>query len=240
MPPVLFLPGFMQHDDSWLTVARTVSDRHEVAILDFETWTWDERLAEIAAAPGDVLVGYSMGGRLALHAALREPGRYAALVLLGANAGLETGREERAAADEGLAGWIEQHPIDDVVARWEGNPVFATQTAGLRELQREGRLRHEPTELARLLRSGGQGTVEPVWDRLGELTMPVLALAGSLDTTYVAAAERMASLLPNARAEQIAGAGHAAHLEDPRATAAAISTFLDEALESTSEEGLSP
>lgn len=231
MPPVLFLPGFMQHDDSWLTVARTVSDRCEVAILDFETWTWEERLAEIAAAPGDVLVGYSMGGRLALHAALREPGRYTALVLLGAHAGLEVGRAERLAADEELAAWIEQHSIEAVVARWEDNPVFSTQTAGLRELQREGRLRHDPADLARLLRSGGQGAVEPAWDRLGELTMPVLALAGSLDTAYAAAARRMAQALPDGRAVDISGAGHAAHLEDPTATAEAIATFLDVALQ---------
>jgi 2-succinyl-6-hydroxy-2,4-cyclohexadiene-1-carboxylate synthase len=229
-PAVLFLPGFMQHADSWLTVAGTVSDRYEVAILDFETWTWDERLAEIAASPGDVLVGYSMGGRLALHAALRDPGRYAALVLLGAHAGLESGRPERRAADEELASWIEKHAIEAVVDRWEAHPVFATQTASVRELQREGRLRHEPADLARLLRSGGQGVIAPVWDQLDALTMPVLALAGSLDTAYADAARRLASLLPDGRASEIPAAGHAAHLEEPAATAAAITAFLDEAL----------
>ena len=216
----------MQHADSWLTVAGTVSDSWEVAILDFETWTWDERLTEIAAAPGDVLVGYSMGGRLALHAALADPARWSALVLLGAHAGMEQGRDERRAADEELAAWMESRPIEEVVGRWEANPVFATQDAGLRELQREGRLAHGPRDLARLLRTGGQGTVPPVWDRLGELTMPVLCLAGSLDTTYAAAARRMATELPNGEAAEIAGAGHAAHLEAPRETAAAIETFL--------------
>jgi len=231
MPPVLFLPGFMQHADSWLTVAGTVSDRWEVAVLDFDTWTWDERLAEIAAAPGDVLVGYSMGGRVALHAALRDPARYRALVLLGAHAGIESGRGERRAADEALATWMEGRPIADVVARWEANPVFATQSAGLRELQREGRLRHHPRDLARLLRSGGQGAVEPVWDRLPDLTMPVLCLAGSLDTTYVEAARRMAAALPNGVAAEIAGAGHAAHLEEPAATAEAIAAFLGDVLD---------
>ena len=228
-PPVLFLPGFMQHADSWLTVAGTVSDGREVTILDFESWTWDERVAEVAAAaaPGTVLVGYSMGGRLALHAALAEPARYRALVLLGAHAGMESGREERRAADEELAAWIEAHPIAEVVGRWEANPVFASQSPGLRDLQREGRLDHEPALLARLLRSGGQGAVEPVWHRLGELTMPLLALAGALDTAYAEAARRLAAAVPDGRAEEIPGAGHAAHLESPVETAAALRRFLD-------------
>lgn len=221
----------MQHADSWLTVAVTVSDSYEVLVLDFETWTWEERLAEVAAAPGSVLVGYSMGGRLALHAALRDPGRYRALVLLGAHAGLEDGREERRAADEELAAWIESHTIEEVVDRWESNPVFASQSRGLRELQREGRLRHDPPDLARLLRTGGQGAVEPVWARLPELTMPVLCLAGSLDRTYAEAARQMAAALPAGRAAEIPGAGHAAHLEEPAATAGAITAFLADALD---------
>lgn len=230
---VMFLPGFMQHADSWLTVAGTVSDRCEVTVLEFETWTWEERLAEVAraAAPGTALVGYSMGGRLALHAALRDPARYAALVLLGAHAGIEAGRDARRAADEELASWMEERAIDEVVARWEGNPVFATQSEGLRELQREDRLRHDPRDLARLLRSGGQGAVAPVWDRLGALAMPVLALAGALDTPYAKAAERLAAAVPDGRMATIPGAGHAAHLEEPHATAEAIAAFLHEALQ---------
>ena len=231
-PAVLFLPGFMQRADSWLTVAGTVSDRYSVAVLDFESFTWEERLAEIAdaASPGTALVGYSMGGRLALHAALREPARYAALVLIGAHAGLVDDRDERRAADEDLAAWIETHPIEAVVERWEENGVFASQAPALRELQRPGRLQHDPRDLARLLRSGGQGTVKPVWDRLSELTMPVLALAGALDEGYAATAERLAAAVPDGRAATIPGAGHAAHLEEPRATAAAVAAFLDDVL----------
>jgi 2-succinyl-6-hydroxy-2,4-cyclohexadiene-1-carboxylate synthase len=226
---VLFVPGFMQHADSWLTVARTVSDSREVTILDFETWTWEERLAELreAATAGSVLVGYSMGGRLVLHAALADPGRYSALVLLGAHPGIEDAgaRTARREADEQLATWIEGQSMDAVVDRWEGQPVFASQSRVLRDLQREGRLDHDPALLARLLRSGGQGAVEPVWDRLGELTMPVLVLAGALDEPYVVAGARLAAALPNGKAATVMGAGHAAHLEEPAATAAAILSF---------------
>lgn len=232
MPPVLFLPGFMQRADAWLTVAGAVSERYPSLVLEFETWTFEERLAEIwaAAEPGTVLVGYSMGGRLALQEAVREPDRYGGLVLVGATAGIEDDDERaaRAAADAELADWIESHTIDEVVERWEGNPVFASQSPGLVELQREGRLQHEPADIARLLRSAGQGELRPVWHLLGGLELPVLAIAGEQDERYLRAARRIAAEAPDAKACAIPGAGHAAHLERPREVAAALVEFLDE------------
>src|SRR5438067_8881063 len=147
-PPVLFLPGFMQHADAWSEVAGAVAERYPVFVLDFDSWTFEERLAEIrdASSPGTVLVGYSMGARLALHAALREPARYSGLVLVGGTAGLDgaSEREARRAADEELAAWIETRPIEEVVERWERSPVFATQSPGVIDAQRAGRLRHDP------------------------------------------------------------------------------------------------
>lgn len=227
MPPVLFLPGFMQRADAWLTVAGAVSERYPSFVLEFETWTFEDRLAEIrdAAKPGTVLAGYSLGGRLALQAAVRDPGRYGALALVGATAGMEdeAERHARALEDADLADWIETHPIEEVVARWERNPVFASQSPGLVELQREGRLQHDPADLARLLRSTGQGVLDPVWDRLPELTMPILAVAGEQDERYAEVARRLSPHLV-----LIPGAGHAAHLERPREVAAALVDFLDQ------------
>jgi 2-succinyl-6-hydroxy-2,4-cyclohexadiene-1-carboxylate synthase len=195
-----------------------------VRLLDFETWTFEERLAELEAFAGAVLVGYSMGGRLALHAAVAHPDAFAGLIVVGASAGIADPdeRRRRRAADLELAAWIETHSIEDVVARWERNPVFASQPTALVDSQRAGRLAHEPAALARLLRSAGQGALEPLGDRLGSLPMPVLALAGENDSTYEAAARRIASLVPRGRAGVIAGAGHAAHLEAPDAVRKAI------------------
>jgi 2-succinyl-6-hydroxy-2,4-cyclohexadiene-1-carboxylate synthase len=185
VPEVVFLPGFMQHADSWSPIAAAVGERYPVAVLDFATWTYEERLDEIASAAGrdSVVVGYSMGGRLALHAALDAS--WAGLVVIGASAGIDDPdeRRRRRAADEELAAWIETHAIEDVVARWERNPVFESQSPELVEAQRPGRLDHDPVLLARLLRTAGQGALEPVWDRLGSIRMPVLALAGENDST---------------------------------------------------------
>jgi 2-succinyl-6-hydroxy-2,4-cyclohexadiene-1-carboxylate synthase len=176
-----------------------------------------------------VLVGYSMGGRIALHAALREPDRFQALALIGVSAGVDD-REERRRGDEALAAWIEQHTIDEVVERWESQPVFASQSPELRARQRPGRLRHDPLKLAQLLRSAGQGATPPVWDRLDELRCPVLLVAGERDEPYVAAANRMASLMPNARVSVVPGAGHAPQLEQPLLVAELLDEYLSDGL----------
>jgi 2-succinyl-6-hydroxy-2,4-cyclohexadiene-1-carboxylate synthase len=229
---VVFLPGFMQRRDAWAPVAERVAERYPSVVLDLRAPVWKERLAEVrAGAPLEsVLVGYSMGGRLALHAALAEPRRDAGLCLVGASAGIEdrVARERRRREDEQLAAWMEQRGIEEVVDRWERSPVFAGQSEELVARQRPGRVSHDPRELASLLRTGGQGALPPVWDRLAELPMPVLALAGERDELYVAAARRLAAAVPHGRAELVAGAGHATPLEAPEATARLILTFLTE------------
>jgi len=230
LPRIVFLPGFMQHADTWDEVAAAVGQRYPSAVVDFATWTFEGRVGEILAAAGhgDVVVGYSMGGRLALHAALRS-GVFRGLVLVGASPGIEGDeeREARRVADESLAAWIETHSIEEVVARWERNPVFATQPEALVEAQRAGRLRHSPADLATLLRSAGQGALPAVWDRLPSLSVPLLAVAGSLDSAYAAAAVRMALLAPHAQTAIIEGAGHAVHLERPADVSEAIVEFTD-------------
>ncbi|MFL5826124.1 MAG: alpha/beta fold hydrolase, partial [Thermoleophilaceae bacterium] len=70
--------------------------------------------------------------------------------------------------------------------------------------------------------------LEPVWDRLAAFACPVLAVAGELDEHYVRAAERIAAIVPDGRAELVAGAGHAAHLERPDEFARILAAFLEE------------
>src|SRR4051795_1294303 len=119
---VLFVPGFMQRQDAWRPVAELLPERYPSTLLDHRRHTLQGRLEEIAeAGEGAVLVGYSLGGRLALRAALREPARYRGLVMVGATAGIEetATRAARAEADDRLASWIEAAPIEQVVSIWE-------------------------------------------------------------------------------------------------------------------------
>jgi 2-succinyl-6-hydroxy-2,4-cyclohexadiene-1-carboxylate synthase len=233
-PLVIFVPGFMQRGESWAPVAELVAERYPSACLDFRTHGFEARLGELreAAPAGSVAVGYSMGGRLALHLATREPERFAGVVTVGASPGIDdpAERRRRRDADDELAAWMERASIEDVVARWEGLPVFAGQTEELVERQRPGRLAHDPRRLAHLLRSAGQGALPPLLDHLPRLPMPLLALAGERDERYLRAGRRIALLAPRGDTRPVMGAGHAAHLERPEAVARLVLEFLDEHL----------
>jgi 2-succinyl-6-hydroxy-2,4-cyclohexadiene-1-carboxylate synthase len=223
---VLFVPGFMQRGDAWRAVAELLPQRYPRVLLDHREHSYEGRLSEIFDAGRDrVLVGYSLGGRLVLRAALRSPDRYAGVVTVGATAGIED-RAERAAADAKLADWMERTSIEEIVSVWERQPLFADQSETLIEEQRAGRLAHSPTDLASLLRTAGQGVLEPVWDDLPGLDLPFLAIAGARDENYAAAARRMASLAPRGRLELVESAGHAAQLQRPHAVAALIADLL--------------
>lgn len=226
------MPGFMQRGDAWRPVAERLAGRYRSTCLDHRAHRFSARIEEILAAtgPNTLLVGYSMGGRLALHAALVRPHPLAGLVVVGASAGIDSDveREERRHADERLAQWMEATPIEEIVERWESLAVFASQSTELREALRPGRLSHDPAGLAALLRSAGQGSLAPVWHRLGEISCPLLAVAGEADDAYVAAAYRLADLTPGGAATLVPGAGHAPQLEQPDGFARLLERFVEE------------
>lgn len=178
------------------------------------------------------LVGYSMGGRVALTLGCTSPQRLRSLTLIGASAGIADPTEQRgrAAADSARAGSITAD-FDAFVDGWMADPLFAGQ-AGLGEVHLEAaraqRLAANPTGLARSLIAGGTGSMTPLHDRLGNCETPTLLLIGANDAKFCAIADEMVGALPRASIARIAGAGHAAHLEQPDATAAAIADFIAE------------
>jgi 2-succinyl-6-hydroxy-2,4-cyclohexadiene-1-carboxylate synthase len=228
---VLFIPGFMQRGDAWRPVAELLPERYPSVMLEHEQHSFEGRLREIAAAgEGRLLVGYSLGGRLALRAALRAPERYLGVVTVGATAGIDEPslRSTRAEADERLAAWIEAAPIEDIVGVWERQPLFADQSEALVEAQRPGRLAQDPAALAMILRTAGQGVLEPVWHELLFLELPLVAIAGARDEGYVRAAKRIADTAPRGRAEIVEEAGHAVQLQRPDEVARVLEGLLDE------------
>jgi 2-succinyl-6-hydroxy-2,4-cyclohexadiene-1-carboxylate synthase len=223
----------MQRGDAWAPVAGRVAPRYRPVLVDFGEPTLDAGIEAIArAGRGGAVVAYSMGGRIALHAALAHRAAFRALVLVGATPGIEDDRlrRSRRAADQDLAAWMAGERIDKVVAHWEAQPVFASQPPELVAAQRAGRLAHDPRLLARMLTATGQGTLPSLWPRLSDIAAPVLAVAGEHDEKYAEVAERMAAGIPRGRAAILPGAGHAAHLEQPEAFADLLLAFLDEHL----------
>lgn len=178
----------------------------------------------LAAGGSAIYVGYSMGGRVALHAALADPAAVEGLVLIGATAGIDDPdeRASRRAADEALADRLLAEGVDAFLDRWLANPLFA----GLdeRAAARSARLTNRPEGLAASLRRCGTGTQEPLWDRLGELGCPVLVVAGTDDAKFTRLGHRLVDSLPDARFVAVDGT-HAVHLEQPETTATLIAHF---------------
>jgi 2-succinyl-6-hydroxy-2,4-cyclohexadiene-1-carboxylate synthase len=170
------------------------------------------------------LAGYSMGGRIALHAALAMPERIDRLILIGASPGLADPAERaaRRRADEQLAAEFESSTIDELATRWARTPVLAGLPPSAAALAQADRLRNTPAGLARALRGLGTGALPSLWDRLSSLAIPVTLLAGERDPKFIAIAGRMQTLIPTAGVTVVPGAGHAAHLENPAAVAGII------------------
>lgn len=177
------------------------------------------------------LVGYSMGGRVALAYALSRPRRVTRLVLESASPGLASAEERaaRRASDEALALRLESRGIEAFVDEWEALPLFESQRAlpdEVRSAQRARRLRNDPGSLAASLRGVGTGTLPSYWDVLSELSVPTLLLTGALDRKFTTIAGRMAERIPDARHIVVAGAGHAVHLERSAVWLSSVRSFL--------------
>jgi 2-succinyl-6-hydroxy-2,4-cyclohexadiene-1-carboxylate synthase len=225
---LVLLHGFAQTGASWDGVVRELAGRYRALAPDLGAGTWEGELDRLEALAPErfTLAGYSMGGRLALALALRIPQRVERLVLISASPGLANDGERaaRRAADEAFADRIEAIGVEAFAEEWGRLPLWEGQPDRVRAAANADRLRNTPAGLADALRGLGTGALEPLWDRLGELPMPVVLIAGERDAKFRAIAEQMAERIPDARVEVVPGAGHAAHLERPDLVAAAITT----------------
>ena len=236
---LVLLHGFTQTAGCWGPIGDDLARDHDVVRLDapghgtaatVRAGLVDAaRLAADAGGPA-TYVGYSMGGRLALHVALEHPAVVERLVLVGATAGIEDDGERaaRRARDHELAARVRSIGVDAFLTEWLDQPLFA----GLPDWARfdDERRRNTADGLASSLELAGTGSQAPLWDRLPELQMPVLALAGAGDARFAALARRMADAIgPHATAATVPGAGHAAHLEQPAAFLTILRDWLDRA-----------
>jgi len=232
---IVLLHGFTHTGASWEPVVAALPERYRALAPDLRGHGSAGSLepVSLAAVLGDIatlaparftLAGYSMGGRIALHAAAAMPERVERLILIGASPGLADPGERRArrAADERLAADIERSGIEDFATRWAATPVLAGVAPEVAARAHADRLRSRPDGLARALRGLGTGALPSLWDRLGELELPVELVVGGRDAKFRAIAQSMAAGLPNARVHVVAAAGHAVHLEAPAAVARLI------------------
>lgn len=248
-PPLVLVHGFTGSARAWGRFGGLLRERYTTVAIDLPGHGRSDAPSvidhyEMAQVAGDLVealaaagierapwLGYSLGGRTALHVAAAHPRAVAALVLIGASAGLDCTEERlaRRTADDALAARIERDGVGAFVDYWEALPLFAGMRAlpaGEREAIRAGRLANSATGLANSLRGMGTGAQEPLQHRLAGLPMPALVLAGELDAKFSAVGRELAAAMPAATFAAVPGAGHAAHTEQPGATAALVTAFL--------------
>lgn len=236
---IVLLHGFTQTGRSWDPVVAAIAERYRALAPDLRGHGeaaarapvgFGEIAADVLALapPRFALAGYSMGGRIALDLALRDGGaaqeRIERLTLIGASPGLrsEGERAARRAADAALATRIVEGGVEAFARDWAAQPLFADQPPAVAAAAHAERLRNSAEGLAASLHGVGTGAMAPLWERLGELRIPVTLIVGERDGKFRALAERMAALIPDATLHVVAGAGHAVQLERPDAVAALL------------------
>jgi 2-succinyl-6-hydroxy-2,4-cyclohexadiene-1-carboxylate synthase len=235
-PALVLLHGFTHTGASWDPVVSALGERYLALAPDIRGHgrACDRRPVSLEAVIDDLaaaaperftLAGYSMGGRIALHAALALPGRIERLVLIGASPGIAdpAERDVRRAADDALADEIERMSIQAFAERWAQTPVLAGQPPALAAAVHADRLRNQPAGLAEALRGLGTGALPSLWARLDEIRIPVALVVGERDAKFTAIATEMARTLPDAEVIGVPKAGHAVHLEAPERVARVIS-----------------
>lgn len=238
---VVLLHGFAGSSADWSDLAEAlVGAGHGVVGIDLpghgateipadaRRFTMDETVRDLAQLPAALgferahWVGYSMGGRVALHLSLTAPNLVRSLVLESTSPGIAAApdRNQRRAEDEAFAAAIEARGIAWFVEHWETVPLFESQSRlprPIRDAQRVRRLANTAAGLAGSLRGTGQGALDYIGGRLGTLARPTLLLAGALDSKYSTLAEQMGAAIPGAEVTLIPDAGHNVHLEKPEA-----------------------
>ncbi len=181
----------------------------------------DARELDDVPPSGDTILGYSMGGRIALHALL-DGAKYERAVIVSAGLGIE-GEHERAARREADEKWVRRFEHDDweaVLRDWNAQPLFGGDVRVRRERDYDRR------RVVEALRRWSPGVLPPLAPRLHEITIPVLWMAGERDAKYVAEAKRAVSLLPNAALWVCPNAAHRVPWEQPGAFVARLRALL--------------
>lgn len=247
--PLVLLHGFTGNSSTWTPFCERWGKHSRLIIPDLighgKTESPDELdRYRIEAAARDLkevldqigvqqvdLLGYSMGGRLALTFAITYPKRVRKLILESASPGLLTEEEryQRRMKDTELANFIKVQGIHAFVDYWEEIPLFESMKwlpFETKEMIRLQRLSNSPQGLANSLLGMGTG-FQPSWwgPALQELPMDVLLVTGSEDKKFCGIAETMASEIKNAAWIKVKNSGHAIHVEQSKIFGTIVSDF---------------
>jgi 2-succinyl-6-hydroxy-2,4-cyclohexadiene-1-carboxylate synthase len=248
LPGIVFLHGFLGSGDDWRPVAGMLEKEFRCILVDlpghgnacidsnadaegFFMETVDAlagRLRREANGPC-VLVGYSMGGRIALALALLHPELFTGAMILSSSPGLRTEEErrQRRLHDSMLAAELERDP-DGFLERWYRLPLFETLTVhpAFPEIL-EARRNNDPRALAASLRLLGTGSQPPLWDELAGNRLPIVFCVGEKDAKFVEIGRQMVNLCPGSTLEIFPGCGHTLHVEERARFVERLTLFIN-------------
>lgn len=246
---IVLLHGFTGSVATWNKVAQLIPNHYRIVAVDLIGHGLSDAPTEVAMYSMEeqvevlhelfkelhlsnfTLLGYSLGGRVALSYVANYPNKVNHLILESASPGLKTEqeREARRISDEKLADEILQNGLQSFVEKWENIPLFESQKKLPTEVQkkiREERLSQKEIGLANSLRGMGTGAQKSLWTSISDITLPVTLITGSIDEKFCKIAQEMVKLLPNANHVEIRDVGHAIHVENPTLFATIVKDVL--------------
>ena len=248
LPRIVFLHGFLGSGSDWLPIARQLEKDYCCLLVDlpghgdspipaeknpdlFFTETVDSLAAELhrTASHPCLLVGYSMGGRIALSLLLRYPDLFEKAIILSASPGLRTEEERlsRRESDEGIARKIERN-FEGFIKAWYEQPLFATLKNHpiFKEVESERKI-NNPSNLAHALRLLGTGWQPSLWNELQKNSVPVQFFVGEKDLKFVEIGRQMVNLCPESSLEIFRECGHTLHFENRELFLDHLTTFFN-------------
>ncbi|WP_204101954.1 MULTISPECIES: 2-succinyl-6-hydroxy-2,4-cyclohexadiene-1-carboxylate synthase [Spirulina sp. CCY15215] len=250
--PLLFLHGFMGNGDDFQTIISQFAEDFYCLAIDLpghgkteingrdDCYKMEQTGNAIAEFLDNLnllqcyLLGYSMGGRLALYLALHFPQKFPKIILESASPGLKTPleQEKRREKDAQLASNLETRSLENFLKDWYQNPLFSSLQSQAKfetkfEIMIQRRRQNDPLLLAKSLRYMGTGQQPSLWDELKTLQNPLLLLVGELDAKFTAIATQMQTLSPLIQLQIVENCGHNIHLENPEKFIKKVKYFLN-------------
>ncbi|MBH8552554.1 2-succinyl-6-hydroxy-2,4-cyclohexadiene-1-carboxylate synthase [Nostocaceae cyanobacterium CENA357] len=238
-PLIMFLHGFMGNINEFDEAIKLLDDDFSYLILDLpghgktQVIGGDEYYTMVNTAHALInlldelniskcfLVGYSMGGRLALYLALNFPERFYKVVLESASPGLVTAAErlERVKRDAQIARKLKRSSAKNdfftFLLNWYNQPIFGSiKNHPQFDQMLEIRLQNNPIELAKSLQFMGTGSQPALWGKFTENTQPLLLIVGEYDQKFIKINTEMAKKCEVANLKIIDDSGHNTHFEN--------------------------
>ena len=225
-PSLTFIHGFMGHPSDWDEVRAALPEFETKALEIRSAADWRSSVDRLSGSIPDqsVVVGYSMGARLALGIALDSPQRCVGLVFVSGNPGLETAaaHEQRWEADQNVAKQLEQldsESLEPFLERWYQANVFASLPQGIRRDQIARKRKLFSPDWPKILRTHSVSRQPDYWSRLKQLSIPTAVVAGELDEKYREIAVRFEGEVRSGQVSKtiVPNCGHIVHREQPAA-----------------------